>query len=316
MSNTLRPTSRSLFIPALVVVLAACSGTGAASAPPSSGGSAPPSGAPSDAPSTDSNASPDVGGDVIEHPTGATDVVLRYEEGGGFVMPGFLAAQAPHFTLYGDGRVVFRDPMAEAPPAQGSVFLNNPLKTAVLTEEQVQELLRFALGDSGLAVARPEYRNDMIADASTAVFMVNAGGIEKTVSVYALGLDGMEGVPDAAARAAFAALAQRLVSIDAGGAVQAESYVPEAYRVSIFESPGMQAPDLRAWPWDDISVADFAPDADPNGLQFPHRTMTADEVAELGITDFEGGYNGLAITGDDGKLYTLAVRPLLPGDES
>ena len=48
---------------------------------------------------------------AIEHPTGPTDVVLRYEEGGGFVMPAFLATQAPHFTLYGDGTIVFRNPM-------------------------------------------------------------------------------------------------------------------------------------------------------------------------------------------------------------
>jgi hypothetical protein len=48
----------------------------------------------------------------IEHPTGARDIVLRFEEGGGFVPIDFLATQAPSFTLYGDGTVVFRDTQA------------------------------------------------------------------------------------------------------------------------------------------------------------------------------------------------------------
>jgi len=44
----------------------------------------------------------------------------------------------PHFTLYGDGTVIFRNPMLEAPQPQGSVFLMNPLRTAKLTEAQTQ----------------------------------------------------------------------------------------------------------------------------------------------------------------------------------
>ena len=133
--------------------------------------------------------------DTIEHKTGATDILLRYEEGGGFMMPAFTAAAVPHFTLYGDGTVIFRNPMVEVPPAEGSVFKMNPLRTAKLSEAQIQELLLLALSEGGLAVARPNYTNDMIADASTAVFTIEAGGIKKVVSVYALGLE-MEGVAD------------------------------------------------------------------------------------------------------------------------
>ena len=44
----------------------------------------------------------------IDHPAGATDIVLRYEQGGGFVPIGFLFTQAPTFTLYGDGTVIFQ----------------------------------------------------------------------------------------------------------------------------------------------------------------------------------------------------------------
>jgi hypothetical protein len=294
--------------PALAVFVVACSAggapTAAPTATPSSASSTPPSAAPSGSPATG----------AVDHKTGPTDVLLRYEEGGGFVMPAFLASQTPHFTLYGDGTVIFRNPMLELPPAEGSVGMLNPMRTTKLTEEQIQELLVLALGEGGLAVARPNYENNMVADASTATFTIHAGGIDKTVSVYALGMD-VQGGADAAARAAFLKLAQRLTDFDQGGMFETAEFEPTAYRAVLFEAPGIQAPDVRAWPWPDLKVTDFKPDADPNGLQFPHRTMTAEEIAKLGVTDFRGGFQNLVLTGSDGKLYTLSVRPLLPDDE-
>ena len=87
--------SRSAALAALVVVLAACSGSAASGAPTGSpGGSGAPSNGPSGAPSS---APSSVG--AIEHKTEPTDVILRYDEGGGFVMPAYTAAQAPACTL-------------------------------------------------------------------------------------------------------------------------------------------------------------------------------------------------------------------------
>jgi hypothetical protein len=309
MSYELRRRLASLTLsPALALLVVACSAAGA----PTSAPTAAPSGSPSTSPSASPNGSPATG--AVDHKTGPTDVLLRYEEGGGFVMPAFLASQTPHFTLYGDGTVIFRNPMLEQPPAEGAVGMLNPMRTAKLTEEQIQELLVMALGEGGLAIARPTYENTMVADASTAVFTINAGGVDKTVSVYALGMD-VQGGADAAARAAFQKLAQRLTDFDQGGAFETAEYEPTAYRAVLFEAPGIQAPDVRAWPWPDLKVTDFKPDADPNGLQFPHRTMTAEEIAKLDVTDFQGGFQNLVLTGSDGKLYTMSVRPLLPGEE-
>jgi hypothetical protein len=294
--------------PALALVVVACTSAGAPSVAPTAG----PSGSPSTAPSVAPSGSPAAG--TVDHKTGTTDVLLRYEEGGGFVMPAFLASQVPHFTLYGDGTVIFRNPMLELPAAEGSVGTFNPMRTTKLTEEQIQELLILALGEGGLAVARPNYENNMVADASTAIFTIDAGGVEKTVSVYALGMD-TQGGADAAARAAFQKLAQRLTDFDQGGTFETAVYEPSAYRAVLMEAPGVQAPDVRAWPWPDLKVTDFKPSADPNGLQFPQRTMTPAEIEKLDVKDFQGGFQGLVLTGSDGKLYTLSVRPLLPDDK-
>ncbi len=229
-------------------------------------------------------------------------------------MPSFTAAAVPHFTLYGDGTVIFRNPMLEAPPAEGSVFKMNLLRTAKLSEAQIQDLLKLALTEGGLGAARPEYHNDMVADAGTAIFTIEAGGLKKTVSVYALGLE-MEGMIDGPARATFKKLADRLADFDQGGSIKTDVYQPPAYRGVLFDAAGIEAPDIRNWPWPDITAADFSPDADPNGNQFPHRKLTPAEVDLLGIKDYQGGLQNVVLN-DNGKLYTFSLRPLLPGEAS
>jgi hypothetical protein len=304
MSYPQRRPASLLLTPAIAILIAACTAGGGTSAPPPGGASGPP---PSVAPTGTPAA------DAIGHKTGATDILLRYEEGGGFIMPAFTAAAVPHFTLYGDGTVIFRNPMLEAPAAEGSVFKMNPLRTAKLSEEQIQDLLKLALTEGGLAAARPEYRNDMVADAGTAIFTIEAGGLKKTVSVYALGLE-QEGMIDGPARATFKRLADRLTDFDQGGSIKTDIYQPPAYRGVLFEAPGIEAPDVRNWPWADLTPAYFKPDADPNGNQFPHRKMSIEEVELLGIKDYQGGLQNAVLMDPDGKPYTFSLRPLLPGE--
>ena len=226
-------------------------------------------------------------------------------------MPAWLATQAPAFTLYGDGTIVFRNQAQESLEPIGSVYPMRPFRTARLTEEQIQEVLTLALGEGGLGIARPDYPNDQISDASTAVFTVIAGGLKKTVSIYALGLE-MDGMADGPARTAFKKLAERLQNIDAGGSFATVEYVPILYRGILLEGqPGV--PDAKPWPWTDIAPADFLSNADPNAFQIPARVMSVDEVEVLGIAPFQGGFQGLTLIGpEDGKVYSFSVRPLLP----
>ena len=294
---------------AVVTLFAACSGSGAAGGP--SGSEATGVGR-SPGPSPTASV-PGLG--AIDHATGASDVVLRYDQGGGFVAPSFTASQAPIFTLYGDGTIVFRNQTLELPAAQGSVTRQNPLRTAKLSEEQVQDLLAYALGEGNLGIARAQYLDMQIADASTGTFTINAGGLKKSVAVYALGMEVVPGVPDQAARAAFARLAERLGDFDRGGTIATDVYSPAAYRGGLMDGTGMVVPDVRAWPWKDIKPADFVGPADPNAFQMATRTLTPDEVAGLGVDGPEGGFGGMVLSGpSDGKLYSLAVRPLLPDE--
>ena len=228
------PNRRLLLAIAVVLAVAACSGTA---------GGGPDTTA---APTASTVSSADTG--ALSHPTGAGEIVLRMEEGGGFVPAEFNAVNTPVFTLYGDGTVVFQDADAvRAAPADGGVILHPPLRTAVLREEQIQALLEFAIAEGGLAVARERYDNQMIADASTTTFTIRAGGVEKTVHVYALGLDAEPG-PDSNVKAALMKLAERLRTFDQGGTLASAPYQPERFRGALWEvGPGVGAP--KPWPW-------------------------------------------------------------------
>ena len=282
---------------ALVVLVAACGSSTPSGSP---GASAPPSGAPS--------STPILG--PIDHATGSTDVILRLEESGGFVPQAFLATQAPIFTLYGDGTIIFRSPRLDPPPAVGSARPLRPFRIAHLSEAQIQATLALAVGEGGLGTARPNYPNDRVADASTAVFTLVAGGIRKTVSVYALGLE-MDGVPDALPRAAFAKLAEHLGDFDLRESIRTDVYAPERYRGILLDGQAGD-PGVKRWPWADLKPTDFVVPADANAAQLPVRVLTVAQVEALGIQPYQGGIQGPTLIGPDGRFYAFSLRPLLP----
>ena len=272
----------------------------------------PPTSQPSTSPTA--QASPSSGGfGAIEHATGPTDVLLRFEQGGGFVAPAFLATQTPIFSSTATGRSSSATRPRIRCRRSAPSSRTGPFRTARLTEEQIQGVLEDALGTGGLGAARTDYRNDQIADAPTAVFTINAGGLSKTVSIYALGIDVQQGA-DAPARAAFQKLAERLQDFDHGGVFSTSEYVPERYR-GILMDGGLGGPDPKPWPWADLAPADFVPNTDPNAFQLPARVLTIAEVEALGISPYRGGFQGLTLIGPaDGKPYSFSLRPLLPDE--
>jgi hypothetical protein len=304
-----RPSLNALTTRTALVIVAVAATACGTTAPPSASVAAP-STSPSESPRAAASATPAVG--AIEHSTAATDVILRIEHGGGFVPIEFLANQAPEFTLYGNGVVVFQQAPTVVPePDANGVVKGLPWRTASLDEDQVQELLEFALIQGGLGAARETYMSNGIADAPNTVFTIHAGGVDKTVAVNGLGID-TEAGPDVIARAAFARLAARLQDFDRGGSIGSDVYQPERYRGVLIERDAAAAGTLP-WPWPLIKPGDFKPGAgNGNGEPvLPHRTMTATDVAALALSGIEGGVQGLTLGGPDGKTYGFILRPLL-----
>ncbi len=303
------PTPRSIaragallgaLLTALVVVAACGGGAGWAS------------GSPSESPSPTST--PPTDGTLLEHASGATDVILRFEEGGGFVPMGFFATQAPQFTLYGDGTVLFRDanaaPAPSAGPSTANLFPLDPYLSGRLSEPQIQAFLQFALEDGGLGAAEGHYSPGNVADIPTAIFTFNAGGLTKTVSVEALGFDNPDS-PDVEILRKMAVLGERVRSF-ASWVESETAWVPDRWRGVLTEGEFQQT---QPWPWPDLTPADFIQPVGPDAPQFPIRTLTAAQVDALGLTGIEGGFVELRLAGPDGKTYALALRPILP-DES
>jgi hypothetical protein len=305
------PVRRRSSLTGLATIVAAVALAACSSAPsPSSTGSPGASPAPSASPSTGP-----IAAGAIDHRTGATDVVLRLESGGGFVPIDFLASHAPTFTLYGNGVIVFQRKVDTFPqPDASGVTHGLPWRTAKLDESQIQELLEFAITQGALGTARDAYVAGGIADAPNTIFTIRAGGLDKTVTVNALS-DVATDVPDAAARAAFLKLANRLSDIDRGGTIDSDVYAPAAYRgILLGGDAGVIAP--KAWPWPAIKPTDFKdPNAANGGGPLANRILTVDDVAALDLTDVAGGLQGVVLKGPDGKIYSLTVRPLLPDEK-
>lgn len=293
----------------LALIVVACNSP--ASTPRASGSpgpSTPASGSAAPSPS----AQPSTTG-AIEHKTGAGDLILRVESGGGFVPIDFLATQAPTFSLYGNGVVVFQPKLEQFPqPDANGVVKGVPWRTATLDESQVQELLEFALGPGGLGAARETYIEGGIADAPNTIFTVHAGGIDKTVTINALSEEPRPGA-DALARAAFWKLAARLSDFDQGGRIATDVYSPDRFRGVLIEREAQPGVEPLAWPWPAIPFAEFkkGPDDGSGPTTFPHRTLSAAEAGALKLDGIEGGVQGIAVKGGDGKVYGLVLRPLL-----
>jgi hypothetical protein len=229
--------------------------------------------------------------------------------GGGFVPMELALIEAPQFTLYGDNTVVFRPSI----PAGGVVSMEQPAYVkAVMTPEQVDALLAFALQQGGLSNAREDYTNVGIADAPNTVFTIDAGGVQKTVTIAGLGFD-LTG-PDGPDLQRFTVLADLLdgfeTEVERGNVVSTEPFQPELYRAYLPEAFEGQTGDWQEWPWDDLTVDDFAvaPDSGHRGA-----ILTAEQVAEV-VEVPSGGVGGILLETDEGERFQLAVRPLLPDE--
>ncbi|HVM30018.1 MAG TPA: hypothetical protein VM305_04525 [Candidatus Limnocylindrales bacterium] len=294
----------------LCVLALACGGSPASPQPVPT--ESPPAATPnvSPRPVTSPSAAPTstAGGDRISHPTGASDVILQYEMGGGFVPLEAIITQVPQFTLYGDGTVIWVSQEGGVRVGLSGGTLP-PLVEGTMDDEAIQALLRFALGQGRLAGARDHYAQDTCADCPTTTFRLHADGLQKVVTIDALG-EVNEG-PDALDRNGFNLLAQTLGAFDEqarnGVAGEVSHYDPAFYRVVLSEAQeGMG--DFGAWPWPELALADFEPwEA---GWQ-RRAVLTRDEVAQVADVP-NGGVAAVLVEDPEGGLWTVGARALLP----
>lgn len=248
----------------------------------------------------------------IDHATGPTEVVLRFDRGPDFAvgdLVGELFQPGPEFTLYGDGTVIFRNEGGQPPRAEGPMVRGRPFMIGRLDEAKVQTFLRFALGEGGLWDACESYGTHDTDVASVDVFTVRAGGLEKRV----------ENLGDAP----FEALYDRLRNFESGAGIPTQVWVPNRFTgnlldASIFANigdglvPGLGETGSVPWPWPGIAPADFVGLAEFNPGR---RVMSAAEAAALGLSEKGGVVQRIYLRGPDGeKLFYFSLWPMSPDE--
>lgn len=272
---------------------------------------------PLDVPLTPDAAAPSAGREptgtpigVVEHKIGPTDVVLRYDSGPDRLIDGQageIFRPGPEFTLYGDGTVVFRNDRVELPVAEAPIIRARPFTVGRLENDQIQALLRFAIGEGGLGTACERYGT---SDLGFDVFTLHAGGLDKRVVVVDPGpLD---------------ALAERLGNFDPES-MPTQVWVPDRYWGNLreasyyFESGLLPYPpdaSVLRWPWLDIEPEDFVIRATPDWGD-SRRVMSADEAAVMGLSDDGVVVQRIYLRGPDGEtIYTFSLWPMLPDETS
>jgi hypothetical protein len=237
----------------------------------------------------------------VEHPTEPAAIVLRMFHGGGFVPQAIAFIETPRFTLYGNDVAVFRAPV---PPDADIAAPRPAFQCLQLTPEQVDELLTFALEEGGLADAATDYPNPNITDVGSTVFTIDAGGVDKTVSVFALGFD-MAPEDQLEDRAGFVTLAALLA--DFGASVEGEVDMAVPAYAAMLEADASDVPqEPTAWPWADVLPEDFVL-GDPS----TEVILAADQVSAV-TTVPNGGQAFIPVTSPEGEPLVLSVRPLLP----
>lgn len=256
-------------------------------------------------------------GSGISYHTGPTQVVLRIEQGGGFVPIEWNLTNMPMFSLFGDGLLVTPGAQIEIYPGPALPALSQMR----LTPQAIQLLLQKAI-DARLDVDRDytDLGSVGIADAATTTFTLTIDGQVHTTRVYALDL--LDTQPDGMSTEEFQARQDLL-------AFQNEamdlSWMPEG-TVSdegMFEPSGMRVfvgdyrpDDALVQPpidWPLVPGLSTFGDPLPNGPEGMRCGAVTGEDAAV-LLPLAKQANQLTPWVSDGVRYGLLLRPLLPDE--
>ena len=248
--------------------------------------------------------------DPSASPSGAPDsqrIILQMDVCCGFVPQTVAQLSMPTFTLYADGTAIYR------PSTGGTIDAPPPLMQAQLSPEQVDILIGYALGPGGLAAADAVYDDRFVTDQATTTFIIDADGVTRTVSAYALGFPPLEPGPNDAELARLAALADTLSHFDAqvaaGHVESSQVYEPARYLAIVTPDTSDGTTQAAEWPIPDVELT---MPADGSALML---TLTPQQVSQV-TTVPSGGVGGLVYSTPDGHRVSVTIRPMLPGEQA
>ena len=233
--------------------------------------------------------------------TGKNDVVLKIESGiGGFRTFQSTFAALPTLLITGDGRVFSEGPVPTIFPGP---FLPN-IQVATVTRAEMAELLNAAKSVCLLGKI-PDYTVGVpqVTDVGSTALTLTVNGQNFTHEAFALGMEQVD-APDRKVLKDFIELVTARTSGLQSAPFLANTYLLATLPVEISTDPTVA-------PGSGDPVPQIEPWSSEIGINLKDLTcapVSAEKVQAL----FEGS-NQLTYFSQDGGLYTLAVRPVLPG---
>jgi hypothetical protein len=259
-------------------------------------------GSDSDSPATDDSLPPVADG--YQHPVGSDEVIVSYAEVGGFTTPEITFQQTPTVLISGDANVY-------TPGAQIAIFPGPLLPTVqvqTITEAGIDEVLA-AAEEAGLFGEVDYEVPTNVADATTSTVVISADDETWVHEAYALTLGAGLGTetPERQALLDFIIQLTDLPTL-VGDANLGELslYEPTEYAIealpvddlSAFGGEGIE-PTVVDWPADvSVRLADAS----------SCMVVPASEIEETLVAA-----NQLTFFSDDGVIYQVFARPVLPG---
>lgn len=259
----------------------------------------------------------DPGGGAIEHSTAPDDVIVRVAFEGGFTPIEWTYTNVPIFSLFGDGTLILPGAQIELYPG--------PALPAISSRRVDEAGIQAILGEALDAISTiPGDLNDLgftgIADASTTVITVSAGGVDRTIRAYALAElgDRPEGMPEEEyrARVRLQELVTKLGTLETwlpDGSLGPEADY-EAPAARLFIGTYRRVEDLpqepAAWPLDE-PLTSFGEAADDSGL---YRCGVVEGADWTIVRAAASRANELTPWTDAGNRSSILFRPLLPNE--
>jgi hypothetical protein len=231
--------------------------------------------------------------------------VLQIRSEGGFAPVEWVLGRGPTYTLLADGRLIYEGPMIEIYP--GPLVPN--YQVGELDESTVTEIRELIdeIGLPGFDDERDDSAASHVADATTEVVTYWDENGAHVFSVYALGIDG---VPMSGPAEAFADLVERLGAATA--TMESSPYLADEARIVAGVSminPDPEFVDIRDWPLED-DLEDWT-ELENGWLCTTAPGSTLELFADATqVTQWRHPDEMM-----DAPVYSLLVRPLLPGEE-
>jgi hypothetical protein len=247
------------------------------------------------------------GSGAIHHPTGATDLILRWETTGGFVAPESILGRIPAFSLYGDGTLITEGVQTDIYPGPALP----PLLEQRVSEAGIQAILAAAEA-AGLMHGDVTFP-PCAADVPSTVVTLNAGGRSSVVTLGGLTTcAGSDNRAEEKVTSFLGTLATLPSWLPAGSIGRDEPYGPTALRVFVRRyqpDPPLTEPPVR-WPAAPLSSFD-----QPAGVLEGVTCGVVGGADAAGVLAAARNANQLTPWVSRGERFSLVLRPLLP-DES